>query len=66
LGGFESTKRFFEAWLSQLSNYAFLTILTVMVAALMLQVVSEAAQAAVDAGGGIELAHALKVASQRR
>jgi type IV secretion system protein VirB6 len=58
---FESTKRFFEAWLAQLSNYAFLTILTVMVAALMLQVVSEAAQAAVDAGGGIELAHALKV-----
>jgi type IV secretion system protein VirB6 len=32
-----------------------------MVAALMLQVVSEAAQAAVAAGGGIEIAHALKV-----
>lgn len=58
---FETTKRFFEAWLAQLCNYAFLTILTVMVAALMLQVVSEAAQAAVEAGGGIELAHALKV-----
>jgi type IV secretion system protein VirB6 len=58
---FESTKRFFEAWLAQLCNYAFLTILTVMVAALMLQVVSEAAQAAVDAGGGIQIAHALKV-----
>jgi type IV secretion system protein VirB6 len=58
---FESTKRFFESWIAQLSNYAFLTILTVMVAALMLQVVSEAAQAAVEAGGGIEIAHALKV-----
>ncbi len=58
---FESTKRFFESWLAQLCNYAFLTILTVMVAALMLQVVSEAAQAAVAAGGGIEIAHALKV-----
>lgn len=58
---FESTKRFFEAWIAQLCNYAFLTILTVMVAALMLQVVSEAAQAAVAAGGGIEIAHALKV-----
>lgn len=58
---FESTKRFFESWIAQLSNYAFLTILTVMVAALMLQVVSEAAQAAVATGGGIEIAHALKV-----
>jgi type IV secretion system protein VirB6 len=58
---FESTKRFFEAWLAQLCNYAFLTILTVMVAALMLQVVSAAAEAAVAAGGGIEIAHALKV-----
>lgn len=58
---FESTKRFFEAWIAQLCNYAFLTILTVMVAALMLQVVSEAAQAAVAAGGGIEIAQALKV-----
>lgn len=58
---FESTKRFFESWIAQLSNYALLTILTVMVAALMLQVVSEAAQAAVAVGGGIEIAHALKV-----
>jgi type IV secretion system protein VirB6 len=58
---FESTKRYFEAWIAQLSNYAFLTILTVMVAALMLQVVTQAAQAAVAAGGGIEIAHALKV-----
>jgi type IV secretion system protein VirB6 len=58
---FESTKRFFEAWLAQLCNYAFLTVLTGLVAALMLQVVSEAAEAAVRAGGGIEIAHALKV-----
>ena len=58
---FESTKRFFEAWLAQLCNYAFLTILTVMVAAFMLQVISTAAEAAVAAGGAIEIAHALKV-----
>jgi type IV secretion system protein VirB6 len=58
---FESTKRFFEAWLAQLCNYAFLTILTGMVAAFMLQVVSSAAEAAVLAGGEIEIAHALKV-----
>lgn len=58
---FESTKRFFEAWLAQLCNYAFLTILTVMIAAFMLEVVSTAAQAAVEAGGDIEIVHALKV-----
>ena len=58
---FETTKRFFESWIAQLSNYAFLTILTVMVASFMLQVVSVAAQAAVDAGGGIEIAHAVNV-----
>jgi type IV secretion system protein VirB6 len=58
---FESTKRFVESWIAQLSNYAFLTILTVMVASFMLQVVSVSAQAAVDAGGGIEIAHAVNV-----
>lgn len=58
---FESSKRFFEAWLAQLSNYAFLAILTVLVAALMLEVISAAAQAAVAVGGGIGIAHALKV-----
>lgn len=58
---FESSKRFFEAWLAQLSNYAFLAILAVLVASLMLQVVSAAAEAAVAAGNGIEIAHALKV-----
>ena len=58
---FESTKRFFEAWLAQLSNYAFLTVLTVLVAALMLQVVATAAAAAVAAGGGIDIASAIKV-----
>jgi len=58
---FESTKRFFEAWIAQLSNYAFLTILTVLVAALMLHVVTVAAQAAAANGGNITIADALKV-----
>jgi type IV secretion system protein VirB6 len=58
---FESTKRFFEAWLAQLSNYAFLTVLTVLVAALMLQVVSTAAEAAVATGGSIDVASAIQV-----
>src|SRR6059058_3823794 len=39
---FQSTKRLFEAWLAQLTNYALITILTVLVAALMLRVVTVA------------------------
>lgn len=41
---FDTTRRFFEAWLAQLANYALITILTVMVAALMLHLVQSYAQ----------------------
>jgi type IV secretion system protein VirB6 len=58
---FESTKRFVEAWLAQLANYAFVAILAVLVAALMLTVLSTAAQQAVSTGGGITLAQAGRV-----
>jgi type IV secretion system protein VirB6 len=58
---FESTKRFFEAWVAQLANYAFITILTVLVAALMMTVVSTAAEQAASTGGSIEIAHAVRV-----
>jgi type IV secretion system protein VirB6 len=44
---FDSTRRYFEAWIAQLANYALITILTVLVSALLLQVVeSYAAQTA--------------------
>jgi type IV secretion system protein VirB6 len=36
---FDATKRFFGAWVAQLANYALITVLTVMVAALLLRVV---------------------------
>lgn len=58
---FESTKRFVEAWLAQLANYAFVAVLTVLIAALMLTVLSTAAQAAVATGGGITIAEAVRV-----
>jgi type IV secretion system protein VirB6 len=58
---FNATKRFFEAWLAQLANYAFITILTVLAAALMLRVVTVAAEQAVTAGGGITIASAVRV-----
>ncbi|HEV7986424.1 MAG TPA: type IV secretion system protein [Steroidobacteraceae bacterium] len=44
---FDSTRRFFEAWIAQLATYALISILTVLVGALMLQIVqSYAAQTA--------------------
>lgn len=44
---FDGTRRFFDAWVAQLANYALITILTVLVAALLLQVLeSYAAQTA--------------------
>jgi type IV secretion system protein VirB6 len=58
---FESSKRFFEAWLAQLANYALISILTVLVAALMLHVVTVAAQQAVSTGGAIQIANGVKV-----
>lgn len=58
---FQTTKRFFEAWIAQLANYALITILTVMLAALMMTVVSTAAQQAVSTGGAITIAEAARV-----
>ena len=58
---FETTKRFFESWIAQLANYAFITILTVMVSALMLGIVSSVAQQAADLGGGISIADGVRV-----
>lgn len=58
---FETTKRFFESWIAQLANYAFITLLTVMVSALMLGIVSAAAQQAAALGGGISIADAVRV-----
>ena len=58
---FETTKRFFESWIAQLANYAFITILTVLMAALMLTLVSAAADQAASVEGGIEIAHAVRV-----
>jgi type IV secretion system protein VirB6 len=58
---FDNTKRFFESWIAQLANYAFVAILTVLLAALMLHLLETAAEQAVAAGGGIQIAHALRV-----
>lgn len=58
---FDTTKRFFESWIAQMANYAFIAILAALLSALMLAVMSEAAENAASAGGGIEIADAVRV-----
>jgi len=56
---FESTRRFFEAWLAQLANYALITILTVLLSALLLQVVESYAMQTAARGAAIATVDAL-------
>ena len=58
---FDTSKRFFEAWFAQLLNYAFITILTVLVAALMMTLLTAAATQAASTGDGITIAEAVRV-----
>jgi len=56
---FDTTKRFFAAWIAQLANYGLITILTVMVAALLLQVVQSYATQTAARGSAILTVDAL-------
>jgi type IV secretion system protein VirB6 len=58
---FNTTRRFVEAWIAQLANFAFVAILVVLVAALMLVVVGTATNAATARGGLIEIVDAVRV-----
>jgi len=58
---FNTTRRFVEAWIAQLANYAFIAILVVLVAALMLSMLTDAARAATALGGTITIADAVRV-----
>lgn len=58
---FDSTRRFFEAWLAQLANYALITILTVMVAALMLHLVASYARQTAALGTAMKMVDALNL-----
>jgi type IV secretion system protein VirB6 len=58
---FEGTRRFFEAWVAQLANYGLITILTVMVAALMLHLVQSYAQQTQALGTAIDTVDALNM-----
>jgi type IV secretion system protein VirB6 len=58
---FNSTKRFFEAWVAQLANYALITLLALLVSALMLTIVNAYSSAAVANGGGITIAETARL-----
>jgi type IV secretion system protein VirB6 len=58
---FDPTRRFFDAWLAQLANYALVTILTVMVSALLLQLVATYAQQTAALGTSIRIDDALNM-----
>jgi type IV secretion system protein VirB6 len=58
---FDSTRKLFEAWLSQLANYALITILTVMIAALMLHLVESYARQTAALGTAIQTVDALNM-----
>ncbi|MGC1522555.1 MAG: type IV secretion system protein, partial [Steroidobacteraceae bacterium] len=63
---FDATKRFFAAWIAQLANYALITVLTVMVAALLLQIVQSYATQTAALGTAIftvDVLHMLLVAA---
>ena len=58
---FDASRRFFEAWVAQLANYALITILTVLVAALLLQIVASYAAQTAARGAGILTVDALNM-----
>jgi type IV secretion system protein VirB6 len=58
---FDSTRRLFEAWIAQLTNYALITILTVLVATLLLQIVASFASQTVARGSGVSTVDSLNM-----
>jgi type IV secretion system protein VirB6 len=58
---FDATRRFFSAWLAQLANYALITVLTVMVAALLLRIVQSYAAQTAARGSAILTVDALNM-----
>jgi type IV secretion system protein VirB6 len=58
---FDATRRYFAAWIAQLANYALITVLTVMVGALLLQVVQSYATQTAARGAAILTVDALNM-----
>ncbi len=58
---FDATKRLFVAWIAQLTNYALITVLTVLVGALLLQIVRSYAEQTAARGAAILTVDALNM-----
>jgi len=58
---FERTRRLFDSWLAQLTNYALVTVLTVLTAALLLQIVASYALQTAQLGSAIQTLDALNM-----
>ncbi len=58
---FDATRRLFSAWIAQLANYALITLLTVMVAALLLHIVQSYAAQTAARGNAILTVDALNM-----
>lgn len=58
---FDATKRFFEAWIAMLSNYALISILVVLVSALLLRLVESYATQTAARGAAIVTVDALNM-----
>jgi type IV secretion system protein VirB6 len=58
---FDGTRRLFESWIGQLTNYALITILTVLVSGLLLQIVASYASQTAARGAGISLMDTLNM-----
>jgi type IV secretion system protein VirB6 len=58
---FDATRRYFLAWIAQLANYALITVLTVMVGALLLQIVQTYAAQTAARGSAILTVDALNM-----
>jgi type IV secretion system protein VirB6 len=50
---FEHTRRWFDGWIAQLTNYALISILTVLVSTLLLQLVASFTKQTADLGPGV-------------
>ena len=58
---FDATRRFFSAWIAQLANYGLITVLTVMVAALLLRIVQSYASQTAARGTAVLTVDALNM-----
>lgn len=58
---FNASRRFFDAWLAQLTNYALLAVLTTLVVSLLMQLLTQTATQAASLGTAINIATGIRV-----